>query len=225
MKKLSAILAAGALALATVAHAQGGSCAGGFNGARSAAVEPILADVALIYGLDPGLLSAIARAESGECTDAVSARGAEGLMQLMPDTALRFGVGDAFDPVQNALGAARLLDYLRRTRPAERRTLAEILAAYNAGEGAVDRAGGIPDYPETREYIRRVLWLYLLGHVPEAKPNRSIDRKGVARSSAPGARSAPKAHSLNSDAAILEQLSELRQARGQEDIGARRHQE
>ena len=96
------------------------------------------------------LLSAIARVESGECVDAISPKGAVGLMQLMPATASEFGVEDRFDPVQNALGAARFIDYLKRDRPEGKLTLPEILAAYNAGEAAVTRAGRDPALSRNR---------------------------------------------------------------------------
>src|ERR1700730_6135283 len=153
--------------------ARAGSCASESRILQRLEVETIIEDVALIHSIDPGLLSAIARVESGECPDAVSPKGAAGLMQLMPATASQFGVEDRFDPVQNALGAARFIDYLRRYRPNGNLSLPEILAAYNAGEAAVTRAGGIPHYRETEEYVRRVLWLYLIGHIPESEHARA----------------------------------------------------
>lgn len=117
--------------------------------------------VGSMYQLDPDLLQAIATAESAGRLDAVSHSGAIGLMQLMPKTAARFGVDDPFDPVESTLGAARFLDYLKRN-PNVLDRLPELLAAYNAGEGAVVRFGGIPPYLETKDYVRRVLWLYLM---------------------------------------------------------------
>lgn len=131
--------------------------------------ERLFRAAARLYGLDPELLAAIAATESGGNADAVSAKGAIGLMQLMPATALRFGIIDPLDPVSNTLGAARFLSYLRACRietdgaPAHPLTLAEMLAAYNAGPGAVDNYRGVPPYRETREYVRRVLIVYLLG--------------------------------------------------------------
>jgi soluble lytic murein transglycosylase-like protein len=120
-----------------------------------------------LYDLDPDLLAAIAAVESGGNPGAVSPKGAEGLMQLMPATASRFGVIDSFDPVANALGAARFLSWMRRSSmgryDGSTPTLPEMLAAYNAGEGAVDKYRGIPPYPETRQYVRKVLVTYLLG--------------------------------------------------------------
>lgn len=108
------------------------------------------------YGVDPDLLAAVARTESGMDPTAVSSAGAQGLMQLMPGTAAGLGVTDPFDPAQAVDGAARLLrSHLDRFGSVD---LA--LAAYNAGAGAVAQHGGIPPYPETQAYVRRVLDLY-----------------------------------------------------------------
>jgi soluble lytic murein transglycosylase-like protein len=116
-----------------------------------------------MYGIDPELLRAIARVESAGRSDAVSPAGAVGLMQLMPSTAVRFDVSNRRDPVQSVLGAARFIAHLRNSRACTSSTgrLAGILAAYNAGEGAVCRYSGIPPYTETRDYVGKVLWSYL----------------------------------------------------------------
>jgi peptidoglycan DL-endopeptidase CwlO len=104
------------------------------------------------YGVDPRVLSAVAKAESGYNPNAASPAGAQGLMQLMPSTASSLGV-NPMDPAQAIDGAARLLaGHLQRFG---RLDLA--LAAYNAGGTAVARAGGIPPYPETQAYVKRVL--------------------------------------------------------------------
>jgi hypothetical protein len=190
-----------------------GSCASQSPSSRSPEVESTIQDVALIHSLDPALLSAIARVESGECTDAISPKGAVGLMQLMPATASEFGVEDRFDPVQNALGAARLIDYLKRNRPAGNFSLPEILAAYNAGEGAVTRAGGIPHYRETEAYVRRVLWLYLLGHVPESQRAREAGHVEPLRTKSAVTKVEATHRSHDGDRAILDQLAEVRRAR------------
>lgn len=107
-------------------------------------------------GLPTGLVDAVVQAESGGNPNAVSKVGAEGLMQLMPGTAKALGVSDPFDPAQNLEGGTRYLKSL-----VDRfHDLPEALAAYNAGPNAVKAAGGIPPYPETRAYVRRVLDLY-----------------------------------------------------------------
>jgi len=89
--------------------------------------------------------------------DAVSPKGAMGLMQLMPATAKGHGVTDPFDPAQNVeAGIAELSDQLRR----HENEIAMALAAYNAGPGAVKRFNGVPPYPETQAYVRRVRRFY-----------------------------------------------------------------
>jgi soluble lytic murein transglycosylase-like protein len=96
--------------------------------------------------------------ESGFNSRAVSKRGAVGLMQLMPATASRFGVLNRYDARQNAHGGARYLKFLMNRFGHDIRL---VLAAYNAGEEAVDRNGGqIPPYSETMAYVPRVLKIY-----------------------------------------------------------------
>jgi cell wall-associated NlpC family hydrolase len=105
------------------------------------------------YGVPAALLSAVAEQESGYDAQAVSPAGAQGLMQLMPGTAKGLGVTNSFDPAQAVDGAARMLRDL--TNRFGRADLA--LAAYNAGPGAVLKYDGIPPYPETQSYVRKVL--------------------------------------------------------------------
>lgn len=137
------------------------------------------------HGLDYALLHAVVQAESGFNPAAVSPKGAIGLMQLMPDTARRYGV-NADDtatlaarlrlaPVNVEAGSRYLSDLLRRYDG----DIALALAAYNAGEGAVQRAGNrIPDYPETRHYVRKVMAALAPATVPAASaataPRRSL---------------------------------------------------
>jgi soluble lytic murein transglycosylase-like protein len=111
-------------------------------------------------GLDPKLVDSVVRVESGYNPSAVSHKGALGLMQLMPDTARRLEVDDPFDPEQNVRGGIRELDRLIERYSGN---LQLVLAAYNAGEGAVERHRGIPPYQETRDYVARVLSLYTGG--------------------------------------------------------------
>lgn len=105
------------------------------------------------HGLSPSLIKAVALVESGFDPTAVSPKGAQGLMQLMPATAREYGVRDAFDPYEN-LRAGTI--HLRRLLDRFEGDLTLALAAYNAGEGAVRRSGGVPAYRETREYVRKV---------------------------------------------------------------------
>jgi hypothetical protein len=113
--------------------------------------------IATQNGVDPALVKAIIRAESGFDHQAVSRKGAQGLMQLMPQTADRYAVGDAFDPADNIRGGVRYLRFLQDLFPGQ---LQLVVAAYNAGENAVLRYGGIPPYAETREYVARVFRFY-----------------------------------------------------------------
>ncbi len=115
---------------------------------------PIVEAAAAAYRLDPALVAAVIRVESNWQPRAVSPKGARGLMQLMPATARRLGVTRSFDPAQNVHGGAKYLSLLAERfgeNEAER-----VLAAYNAGEGAVETYQGVPPYRETREYVRKV---------------------------------------------------------------------
>jgi soluble lytic murein transglycosylase-like protein len=109
------------------------------------------------HGLDPELVLAVVGVESAFRPEAVSPKGAQGLMQLMPGTAASLGVEDAFDPEQNLDGGVRHLGTLLSLYGGD---LKRALAAYNAGEGAVARHGGVPPFRETREYVKRVLERY-----------------------------------------------------------------
>ncbi len=117
-----------------------------------AKVPAIVEDVARLHGLDPLLVHSVIQAESGYDPFALSPKGAQGLMQLMPATARRLGVADAFDIRQNLQGGAEYLKYLLDLFGDQQLAL----AAYNAGEQAVIRHGGVPPYRETRDYVKRV---------------------------------------------------------------------
>jgi len=106
------------------------------------------------FGVDASLVSALIRAESNYEPRAVSRKGARGLMQLMPATARRLSVAYPFDPVSNVRGGVRYLKELL-DRFDHRPDL--ILAAYNAGENAVETFGGVPPYRETVGYVKRIL--------------------------------------------------------------------
>ncbi|MGX5672302.1 lytic transglycosylase domain-containing protein [Thermomonas sp. XSG] len=111
---------------------------------------------ALEHGVDESIVRAIIHAESAFNPRALSRVGAQGLMQLMPATASRFGVSNAFDAAQNIRGGVRYLAWLLK-RFDGNLTLAA--AGYNAGEGAVDKYGGVPPYNETQRYVQRVALL------------------------------------------------------------------
>jgi soluble lytic murein transglycosylase-like protein len=126
--------------------------------ARASQYDAIIEKAAMSAAVEPNLLRAVIVVESGFNSRAVSKRGAVGLMQLMPATASRFGVSNRYDPLENVHGGARYLKFLM-DRFGQNVRLA--LAAYNAGEEAVDRNGGqIPPFTETMAYVPKVLKIY-----------------------------------------------------------------
>ena len=109
------------------------------------------------HNLSPALVKAIIRAESNGNRFAVSRKGAKGMMQLMPFTSKRMKVNDPFDPVENIEGGVKYIKELMGTFGGN---VVHAVAAYNAGPAAVQKFGGIPPYPETRTYVKRVLSYY-----------------------------------------------------------------
>ena len=126
--------------------------------AKATQYDAIIEKAAVSASVEPNLLRAVIVVESGFNSRAVSRRGAVGLMQLMPATATRFGVSNPFDPRENVHAGARYLKFLMDRFGQDVRLA---LAAYNAGEQAVDRNGGqIPPFAETMAYVPRVLKIY-----------------------------------------------------------------
>jgi soluble lytic murein transglycosylase-like protein len=134
--------------------------------------------------MDPALVKAVISTESGWNSQAVSRKGAVGLMQLVPGTAQRFGVSNSFDPAQNVEGGTT---YLRSLLDRYNGDLNKSLAAYNAGEGAVDRSGGVPAYRETQRYVQKVQDAYFrpgsgrnssLWTPPRIPVRKDVDSKG-----------------------------------------------
>jgi hypothetical protein len=119
------------------------------------------------FNVDAGLVSALIRAESNYEPRAVSRKGARGLMQLMPATARRLDVRRPFDPVSNVRGGVR---YLRELLDRFENKPELVLAAYNAGEGAVENYGGVPPYRETVGYVKRILSWWTPALLPAAAP-------------------------------------------------------
>jgi soluble lytic murein transglycosylase-like protein len=117
----------------------------------------LIGEAANLYQLPVSFIRAVMRVESDFNPTVVSRAGAMGLMQLMPKTARSMGVSDPFDARQNILGGAR---YLRILANHFKGDLVLTVAAYNAGEGAVQKYNGIPPYKETQRYVRRVLKHY-----------------------------------------------------------------
>ncbi|MCK9606013.1 MAG: transglycosylase SLT domain-containing protein [Methylomonas sp.] len=120
-------------------------------------VQSWVNQIAPYYSIDPELVMAVIRAESGFKVNAISSKNAQGLMQLIPETAARFGVIDSWDPIQNITGGIAYLHWLIRRFDGR---VDLVLAAYNAGEGAVERYKGIPPYRETQNYVKQILARY-----------------------------------------------------------------
>ncbi|MCP4900276.1 MAG: lytic transglycosylase domain-containing protein [bacterium] len=149
--------------LAVVLQLAGPAIAAEVGGVRGSAVttprsiQRLASKISHEFGLDPRLVDALIRFESDYDPRAVSRKGAMGLMQLMPETARRLQVSNPFDPEQNLRGGvrefARLVDKYAGQIPLA-------LAAYNAGETAVAKYGGIPPYRETRNYVSRIMRHY-----------------------------------------------------------------
>jgi soluble lytic murein transglycosylase-like protein len=136
------------------------------------------------HSLDPALVKAVITTESGWNTRAISQKGAVGLMQLIPSTAQRFGVGNPFDPAQNVEGGTT---YLKTLLDRYNGDLTKSLAAYNAGERAVDLSGGVPAYRETQQYVQKVTSAYFrpgsgrtstLWSPPRPTVRREVDANG-----------------------------------------------
>jgi len=122
--------------------------------------QALIRSLAQQYQLPAHLINAIIAVESAYNPQAVSHKGAVGLMQLMPQTAKRFGVKNRRNAQQNITGGVRFLSYLMKKFNAN---LPLVVAAYNAGEQAVIKYRGIPPYPETRQYVIKVLSRYIKG--------------------------------------------------------------
>lgn len=134
---------------------------------EKARIAGLLAQHAPEYGIEPRLALAIASVESNFDPLATSPRNAQGVMQLIPDTARRFNVKNPYDPLDSIRGG---LSYLRWLVQYFAGDLVRVIAAYNAGEGAVDRYRGLPPFEETRLYVRRVLDLAGLSRLhPEGR--------------------------------------------------------
>jgi soluble lytic murein transglycosylase-like protein len=147
-------------------------------------LDRIVQEAAQRHSLDPALVKAVITTESGGNTRAISQKGAVGLMQLIPSTAQRFGVGNPFDPAQNVEGGTT---YLKTLLDRYNGDLTKSLAAYNAGERAVDLSGGVPAYRETQQYVQKVTSAYFrpgsgrtstLWSPPRPTVRREVDANG-----------------------------------------------
>ena len=121
------------------------------------AFDHIIQQAAQQHGVSEGLIKAVMHTESGFNVNARSPVGAQGLMQLMPATARRFNVSNAYDPHENIMAGAKYLAWLLKRFNGNTRLA---IAAYNAGEGNVDKYGDVPPFRETRDYVKRVTSRY-----------------------------------------------------------------
>lgn len=119
-------------------------------------------------GLAPELVAAVIDAESDFRPSLVSNKNAQGLMQIIPSTGRLMGANNLFNPTENIRAGTRYLRYLKRRFPGDSQL---VLAAYNAGEGVIGRFGGIPPYPETQQYVKRVA---VRTHLYEKKVNSAV---------------------------------------------------
>lgn len=136
----------------------------------NADISKLIVDAGKRYGIDPNFLSAVIHQESRYNTAAMSPKGAKGLMQLMPDTAKELGVTNPFDPEQNIRGGAKYLSKLIKKYGDP----SKVLAAYNAGEGSVDKYGGIPPFKETQNYVANILRDYSKYSAESSKNNEVV---------------------------------------------------
>jgi len=132
----------------------------GRDGQRVLSLAPALTAAAQAHGIDPLLMHAIAHVESRHNPAAVSPAGARGVMQVMPATGRRFGVGDAGSLMDAQTNMRASAAYFRTLRQRYGDDLRLVLAAYNAGEGAVAKYSGVPPYAETQAYVHDVLAIY-----------------------------------------------------------------
>ncbi len=150
--------------------------------------DPLIEAEARRYNVDASLVSALIRAESNYQAHAVSRKGARGLMQLMPATARRLDVRRPFDPTSNVRGGVR---YLKALLDRFKHNPELVLAAYNAGEEAVDSFGGVPPYRETVGYVKRILTWWtpaILATAAPASPAVAAVAEVAAGSAAPAGR-------------------------------------
>jgi len=147
-------VSAGEEALRAAVKAGSASGGGKPSARRGSSYDTLINNISSTYGIETALVKAIIKVESDFDTYAVSEDGAAGLMQLMPDTAEKMGVKDIHDPGQNVRGGVKFLKKLLWTFKSDLRLA---LAAYNAGENAVLKYGKVPPYPETRNYVEKVL--------------------------------------------------------------------
>ncbi|OQX16070.1 MAG: hypothetical protein BWK73_05150 [Thiothrix lacustris] len=159
MRRLNSAIVVTLLGFAMLQTAQAAGCGTSANAVNKNAAAHLesIQKYSEKYGVSADMVKAVIAVESCYNSSALSPKGAQGLMQLIPATAERFGVSDAFNTSQNIHGGTRYLSWLMKRYDGD---LYKAVAAYNAGEGAVDKYKGIPPYSETQHYVRKVLAVY-----------------------------------------------------------------
>jgi soluble lytic murein transglycosylase-like protein len=138
-----------------------------------AEVDELVTQAGAASSVPPDLLRSVMKQESGFYPCAVSSKGAMGLMQLMPPTANGLGVGNAFDPRENVNAGAR---YLKQLMDLYKGDVTLALGAYNAGPGRVDASQGIPEIPETTDYVNRILSVFQSPKKSPAPVESAVDQ-------------------------------------------------
>ncbi len=128
-----------------------------FDNERYNRYDDIIRKYSKKYGVDFNLIKTVILVESNFNPNAVSPKGAIGLMQLLPNTAIRFGVDDPYDPDQNIMGGTKYLKYLIKMFDGD---LKLVLSAYNAGENLIKKINRIPNYSETKRYVKKIIEIY-----------------------------------------------------------------
>jgi soluble lytic murein transglycosylase-like protein len=177
----------GASPAASAAYSGQSTANGASHGLTSARLEELVQSTAARHGVDANLVRAVIETESGGNPSAVSRKGAVGLMQLMPTTALELGVKNMYSAAENLEAGVR---YLHTLLDRYNGDLDRALAAYNAGAGAVDRAGGVPKYRETREYVKKVTNNYLAADAGKPMSAMGAQHSGLGGATSSGTASA-----------------------------------
>jgi len=169
--------------VASAAGAAQNTASGASHGLSSARLEELVQSTAARHGVDPNLVRAVIETESGGNPSAVSRKGAVGLMQLMPTTALQLGVRNMYSAAENLEAGVRYLHTLLERYSGD---LDKALAAYNAGAGAVDRARGVPNYRETRDYVKKVTNSYFAADAGKPSSAMSAPHSGLSGAATSG---------------------------------------